>query len=58
MEQEDRPASLVIIGGGYVGMEQAQLFAGLGVTVTIVGNLAPGGLRFAQDSDYPARGAA
>ncbi len=42
MEQEDRPASLVIIGGGYVGMEQAQLFAGLGVTVTIVGNLAPG----------------
>ncbi|MEJ7831903.1 MAG: FAD-dependent oxidoreductase, partial [Nocardioides sp.] len=42
MEQDDLPESLVIIGGGYVGMEQAQLFAGLGVTVTIVGNLAPG----------------
>lgn len=42
MEQDDLPASLVIIGGGYVGMEQAQLFAGLGVTVILVGRLAPG----------------
>lgn len=42
MEQTELPASLVVIGGGYVGMEQAQLFAGLGVEVTLVGALAPG----------------
>ncbi|KRF29272.1 mercuric reductase [Phycicoccus sp. Soil802] len=35
------PESLVVIGGGYVGLEQAQLFAHLGVPVTIVGRLAP-----------------
>lgn len=33
--------SLVIIGGGYVGMERAQLLAGLGTRVTLVGRLAP-----------------
>lgn len=42
MEQRSLPQTLVIVGGGYVGMEQAQLFAGLGVTVTLVGRLAPG----------------
>lgn len=41
MELRDLPASLVIIGGGYVGMEQAQLFAHLGSRVTVVGRLAP-----------------
>ncbi len=41
MEQATLPASLVVIGGGYVGMEQAQLFAGLGVQVTLIGRLAP-----------------
>lgn len=35
------PSSLVVVGGGYVGMEQAQLFAGLGSRVTIIGSLAP-----------------
>ncbi|MHA6524450.1 mercury(II) reductase [Tessaracoccus sp. G1721] len=35
------PASLVVIGGGFVGLEQAQLFSRLGVQVTIVGRLAP-----------------
>ena len=35
------PESLVVIGGGYVGMEQAQLFAHLGASVTLVGALAP-----------------
>jgi len=41
MDQSELPASLVIIGGGYVGMEQAQLFAGLGTQVTLIGRLAP-----------------
>jgi len=42
MELTQLPASLVVVGGGYVGMEQAQLFAGLGVQVTLIGTLAPG----------------
>jgi len=41
MELAELPASLVVIGGGYVGMEQAQLFAHLGSQVSLVGRLAP-----------------
>lgn len=41
MELTELPTSLVVIGGGFVGLEQAQLFARLGVDVTIVGRLAP-----------------
>lgn len=41
MELKEVPESLIVVGGGYVGMEQAQLFAGLGSAVTIVGRLAP-----------------
>ncbi len=41
MELGRVPESLVVIGGGYVGMEQAQLFAHLGAHVTVVGRLAP-----------------
>jgi mercuric reductase len=41
MEQQQLPESLVVVGGGYVGMEQAQLFAHLGSRVTLVGRLAP-----------------
>lgn len=41
MELGELPQSLVVIGGGFVGLEQAQLFAHLGVRVTIVGRLAP-----------------
>lgn len=41
MELTELPASLVVIGGGFVGLEQAQLFARLGVEVTIIGRLAP-----------------
>ncbi|MGQ0481972.1 MAG: mercury(II) reductase [Pseudonocardia sp.] len=41
MEQTELPESLVVIGGGYVGMEQAQLFAHLGARVSLVGRLAP-----------------
>ena len=33
MEQQDLPASTVVVGGGYVGLEQAQLWAHLGVEV-------------------------
>ena len=39
MELDDVPESLIVIGGGYVGMEQAQLFAGLGSRVTLIGRL-------------------
>ncbi len=41
MELTAVPESLIVIGGGYVGMEQAQLFAQLGASVTLVGRLAP-----------------
>lgn len=41
MELDELPESLVVIGGGYVGMEQAQLFAHLGARVSLVGRLAP-----------------
>jgi len=41
MELRQLPESLVVIGAGYVGMEQAQLFAHLGSRVTLVGRLAP-----------------
>lgn len=41
MELTNLPASLVVIGGGFVGLEQAQLFARLGSDVSIIGRLAP-----------------
>lgn len=41
MELSEVPDSLVIIGAGYVGLEQAQLFAHLGARVSLVGRLAP-----------------
>jgi mercuric reductase len=41
MEMQALPASMVVIGGGYVGLEQAQLWAHLGVHVTVVGRFAP-----------------
>lgn len=43
MELEEVPESLLIIGGGYVAMEQAQLFARLGsqVTMLVRSRLAP-----------------
>jgi mercuric reductase len=41
MEMTQLPASMVVIGGGYVGLEQAQLWAQLGVAVTVVGRFAP-----------------
>ncbi|WP_019873236.1 mercury(II) reductase [Sporichthya polymorpha] len=41
MDLSEVPESLIVIGGGYVGMEQAQLFAHLGSRVTLIGRLAP-----------------
>jgi mercuric reductase len=41
MEQQQLPASLVVLGAGYVGLEQAQLFAHLGVRVSVIGRFAP-----------------
>ena len=31
-----RPESFVVVGGGYIGLEQASIFAGLGVPTTLV----------------------
>ena len=41
MELQALPASMVVVGAGYVGLEQAQLWAHLGTQVTLVGRLAP-----------------
>lgn len=41
MERAELPESLIVIGGGYVGLEQAQLFAHLGTRVTLIGRVAP-----------------
>lgn len=41
MEQQELPESLIVLGGGYVGLEQAQLFAHLGTRVTLIGRFAP-----------------
>ena len=41
MEQTELPASMVVVGGGYVGLEQAQLWAHAGVKVTLIGRIAP-----------------
>ena len=41
MEQQDLPGSMVVIGAGYVGLEQAQLWAHLGARVNLVGRFAP-----------------
>jgi mercuric reductase len=41
MEQKTLPTSMVVIGGGYVGLEQAQLWAHAGVKVTLIGRVAP-----------------
>jgi mercuric reductase len=41
MEQTQLPKSMIVLGAGYVGLEQAQLWAHLGVHVTIVGRFAP-----------------
>lgn len=41
MELDVLPKSLVVVGGGFVGLEQAQMFARLGSAVTVVGRIAP-----------------
>lgn len=41
MELTSLPRSMVVLGGGYVGLEQAQLLSRLGVDVTLVGRLGP-----------------
>jgi mercuric reductase len=41
MELLEIPERLITIGGGFVGLEQSQLFARLGSRVTIIGRLTP-----------------
>lgn len=41
MAQAAIPESLIVVGAGYVGLEQAQLWARLGAHVSIVGHFAP-----------------
>jgi mercuric reductase len=41
LELLEVPERLITIGGGFVGLEQSQLFARLGSKVTIIGRLAP-----------------
>ena len=41
MELQTLPERLIVIGAGFVGVEQAQLFAHLGSTVTLMGRLLP-----------------
>ena len=41
MELTTVPDHLVVIGGGFVGLEQGQLFARLGAKVTVLGRVAP-----------------
>jgi mercuric reductase len=41
MELRTLPERLIVIGAGFVGVEQAQLFAHLGSTVTLMGRLLP-----------------
>jgi mycothione reductase len=36
LELKDRPESMIIIGGGYIGVEYAHFFAAMGTKVTIV----------------------
>ncbi|WP_017975752.1 mercury(II) reductase [Actinopolyspora halophila] len=41
MELDALPSSMLVLGGGYVGLEQAQLFARLGTEVTVVARSRP-----------------
>jgi mercuric reductase len=41
MEMQSLPESMVVLGGGYVGLEQAQLWAHPSAAVTLVGRFAP-----------------
>lgn len=41
MELDEVPEHLIVVGAGFVGLEQAQLFRRLGAKVTLVGRFAP-----------------
>jgi dihydrolipoamide dehydrogenase len=45
LKLEDTPASLLVVGGGYIGLEMGTVYAALGTRVTVVeltGSLLPG----------------
>jgi len=48
MELAEAPASLIILGGGYIALELGQMFARFGVTVTII---APGPRMLWRDAE-------
>ncbi len=39
MDQQVLPQKLVVIGGGYIGLEYASMYAGYGARVTIIGSM-------------------
>jgi len=41
MDHKVLPRSVVVVGRGYVGLEQAQILSDLGAEVTVVGRVAP-----------------
>lgn len=40
LQLEDRPESLIMIGGGYIGLEYAHFFSAFGTKVTVIGRSA------------------
>lgn len=48
LELEDQPASLIVIGGGYIGAELGYFFAALGTAVTVIN---PSDKLLAEDDD-------
>ena len=56
LKLDDIPASLLIVGGGYIGLEMGTVYAALGSKVTVVemtGSLLPGVMPIWSDTWRP-----